>query len=520
MPSTATTNVTIGTILDLLGPAPSSASSEGDQSAFESILSVVQPHASSPNAPTSNPTDNPNAFRDSKQDEVRRTPESSQRDHSDVHADQPDSSLSESRGSDSTIESDRKESVDSAEPSEEELAAQELVAQSLAGLPLPARSNDKAISATDASDGATFSNDAELHDDLAVTGLTTAQPASKSVPRSQPKANGVTLATAVDAGTPGEPATPESTQTAIENTPPETVNDSQSLTHSDQLGATESGNQQASETTPETTLPAASESQLEPTAEIAQTSFDGSGANERQSDTPQDESATADQEAAAKPNQSTDPALTPSITPDPTAITAPPVAAVNPNQSQISQHANANLSPEVAGVSLRSRLPAQALASAGDTAKTRGPVEIDTARLMTRVVRAFSAAQERDGEVRLRLSPAELGSLQLEIRVENGALTAKLHTETDAARTAIIENLPALREKLAEQGIRIERFDVDLMQRQTGGMPDHSSGRQPESAETQPRVAPAPRNSTSNPSAPSVIAPTIANAAGGLNVIV
>ena len=102
--------------------------------------------------------------------------------------------------------------------------------------------------------------------------------------------------------------------------------------------------------------------------------------------------------------------------------------------------------------------------------------EIDTARLLGRVARAFTAAQERDGEIRLRLSPPELGSLLLEVRIQDGALVARLETETDAARTAIVENLPALRERLNEQGVRIERFDVDLMQRQPGGMPDQPGG--------------------------------------------
>jgi flagellar hook-length control protein FliK len=124
-------------------------------------------------------------------------------------------------------------------------------------------------------------------------------------------------------------------------------------------------------------------------------------------------------------------------------------------------------------------LPSELAAAPG----TRGDVQgqaasVDTVRLLTRVARAFHFAQD-GGEVRIRLSPPELGALRMEVRVLEGALVARLETETAAARTAIVENLPALRERLAEQGVRIERFDVDLMQRQAGGSPDRPADRQP-----------------------------------------
>jgi flagellar hook-length control protein FliK len=114
----------------------------------------------------------------------------------------------------------------------------------------------------------------------------------------------------------------------------------------------------------------------------------------------------------------------------------------------------------------------EALADGFDAVRRHSRVEIDTTRLLSRVTRAFQSAQQRDGELRLRLSPPELGSLRLLVQIQDGALVARLETETSAAKTAIIDNLPALRERLAEQGLRVERFDVDLMQQQSGGMPD------------------------------------------------
>jgi flagellar hook-length control protein FliK len=98
--------------------------------------------------------------------------------------------------------------------------------------------------------------------------------------------------------------------------------------------------------------------------------------------------------------------------------------------------------------------------------------EADQARFLHRVARAFEAAQDRGGEIRLRLSPPELGSLRLEVKLQGGALSAHIEADTPQARSLLLDNLPLLRERLAEQNIRVERFDVDLTDRQPGGPDD------------------------------------------------
>lgn len=119
------------------------------------------------------------------------------------------------------------------------------------------------------------------------------------------------------------------------------------------------------------------------------------------------------------------------------------------------------------------RLPPHVMARS-ETRRSHAPapVEIDSTRFLSRVARAFNAAQERGGEVRLRLSPPELGSLRLQVSVQDGVMVARMETETEAARASLVSNLPALRERLAEQGIRVERFDIDLMQQSSSGTPD------------------------------------------------
>ncbi|NOZ39111.1 MAG: hypothetical protein GXP24_02650 [Planctomycetes bacterium] len=104
---------------------------------------------------------------------------------------------------------------------------------------------------------------------------------------------------------------------------------------------------------------------------------------------------------------------------------------------------------------------ANAASTAAETSNTETPT-VDRARFVQRVGGAIRSAQNRDGQIQLRLSPPELGTLRINIVMNEGVLTARLETETAAARAVLLDNLPALRERLAEQEIRIEKFDVDV----------------------------------------------------------
>ncbi len=115
---------------------------------------------------------------------------------------------------------------------------------------------------------------------------------------------------------------------------------------------------------------------------------------------------------------------------------------------------------EVGAVAGRT-LGAASTSATHDAAPTETPT-VDRARFVQRVGGAIRSAQQRDGQIQLRLSPPELGTLRIQIEVKEGVVTARLETETNAARTVLLDNLPALRERLAEQQIRIEKFDVDV----------------------------------------------------------
>jgi len=107
--------------------------------------------------------------------------------------------------------------------------------------------------------------------------------------------------------------------------------------------------------------------------------------------------------------------------------------------------------------------PTGEIPQAENTNLDSDPIQtVDRARFVQRIGRAFQSAHARDGQIQLRLSPPELGSLRIAISVQEGVVSAKIETETAAARNILLDNLPALRERLAEQEIRIEKFDVDV----------------------------------------------------------
>jgi flagellar hook-length control protein FliK len=109
------------------------------------------------------------------------------------------------------------------------------------------------------------------------------------------------------------------------------------------------------------------------------------------------------------------------------------------------------------------------------------------AQFVQRVERAFAAMGNRQGTVRLKLSPEELGVLKIEIGVEKGVMNARIEAETPAAKSLLLDNLPELRERLAQQNIQIQRFDVDLADRSAGGMSQQTFGQSDSGSQQQNR---------------------------------
>ncbi len=92
---------------------------------------------------------------------------------------------------------------------------------------------------------------------------------------------------------------------------------------------------------------------------------------------------------------------------------------------------------------------------------TNAESEVQRVRLIQRVSRAFQTLSDGGGEVRLRLSPPSLGSIKLEVTMQAGTMSARIETETAAAKALLIDNLPALRERLATHDIKVSHFDIE-----------------------------------------------------------
>ncbi|MGI9473011.1 MAG: flagellar hook-length control protein FliK, partial [Rubripirellula sp.] len=103
-----------------------------------------------------------------------------------------------------------------------------------------------------------------------------------------------------------------------------------------------------------------------------------------------------------------------------------------------------------------------------DPASTAKPARaadtVSRVKLIQRVSKAFQHLGPSGGVVRLRLAPAELGSIQIEMRIQHRKVQARVVAETDAAAAALREHLPELRARLESYGMQIERLDVE-----TGG---------------------------------------------------
>jgi flagellar hook-length control protein FliK len=164
------------------------------------------------------------------------------------------------------------------------------------------------------------------------------------------------------------------------------------------------------------------------------------------------------------------------------------------------------------------------MGSKGSTPGANDLPQVDPSRFIGRVAKAFQTAQERGGALQLRLSPPELGALRIELNVKDGVMSASLQTDNANARRLLLDHLPALRDRLAEQNIRVDRFDVDVRQDRSGGQTD-ARGSQQQHFQHQPDQ-PAPRRQAQLQPRPretavperTVIAPNVSDT--GLNLIV
>lgn len=122
--------------------------------------------------------------------------------------------------------------------------------------------------------------------------------------------------------------------------------------------------------------------------------------------------------------------------------------------------ASAPSSESMNAANRNSRSDAQSTST--NSQRTADLTQAERVRLVQRVSRSFARLSPTGGSINLKLHPPQLGSLNVQVRLEGRTMTAKLTTESVAARDVILESLPVLRGRLAEQGFEISQFQVDV----------------------------------------------------------
>lgn len=80
-----------------------------------------------------------------------------------------------------------------------------------------------------------------------------------------------------------------------------------------------------------------------------------------------------------------------------------------------------------------------------------------------------NAFNQPGGHLRVDVSPPELGHLQLDVVQQQGGLAVRLEAQLPATHRLLVDNLPQLREALSQQGIQLDRIDVELGTNLSGG---------------------------------------------------
>ena len=196
-------------------------------------------------------------------------------------------------------------------------------------------------------------------------------------------------------------------------------------------------------------------------------------------------------------------------------------AAVSGNVSTVGPESTSSVAPAAnrGGGASSAANPTKAQ-SAADSEGSSQEASVQRVRFVQRVARAFQTLQDGGGSVRLRLHPPELGSLRMELTVRDGIMRARMEVENNAARTAILEHLPMLRERLAQQDIRIEQFEVEIGGDSSGAgsqQPGESMSEQQGSSFAPPTTRPRPTEPTLTPSGGN---PLRASESTKLNVVI
>lgn len=89
--------------------------------------------------------------------------------------------------------------------------------------------------------------------------------------------------------------------------------------------------------------------------------------------------------------------------------------------------------------------------------------EADSQQIMTRALRGMQSVVGRNGgNITLRLTPPEMGTLRIEVRMANGMVAADFHASNAAAGTLLSRNIAILHSTLESHGLTVENLNVQV----------------------------------------------------------
>lgn len=102
-------------------------------------------------------------------------------------------------------------------------------------------------------------------------------------------------------------------------------------------------------------------------------------------------------------------------------------------------------------------------------------------QLVERIVSSVRQSQSIGQQLKIRLSPPELGTLQIEVSLKNGEYTAKLEVQNNQVQKVINDNIAQLRDALAKSGVAMDRIEVNI---NTDSSEDHHSSQSDAQSQT------------------------------------
>jgi flagellar hook-length control protein FliK len=148
------------------------------------------------------------------------------------------------------------------------------------------------------------------------------------------------------------------------------------------------------------------------------------------------------------------------LTPNPASLSI--AASVVPNATLNSNPSNP---PSSGAVSVTNNISGSTstTASRETTGSSRANLTpYQESKLVQRVLRGIEQLGNGGGQVRIRLHPPELGTLQMTLKFEATQVTAQFEVENRVARDALLGNSQVLKDRLKEQGLEVQKFEVEV----------------------------------------------------------